>query len=99
MNVLFFVFLLPHSTLSSWARDQIQLLLQWQGRILLTHCARLGIKPVSWHRDSIDPDVPQIFFFVLGPHLQHTEVLCLRVESAAAASQHHSHSNVGSHHI
>jgi len=61
----FFLFGPPHSMWSSRARDQT-----WATVVIcstaaampdpLTHCARLGIKPASWHcRESVNPDVPQ----------------------------------------
>ena len=43
------------------SEPQLQATLQlWQGQDLLTHCARPGIKSVSWcFRDAADPIEPQ----------------------------------------
>ena len=62
---IFFLLWLPHSIWSSWARDQI-----WAAIVTcdtaaamldpLIYCARLGIKPVSWHcKDATNPFAPQ----------------------------------------
>ena len=58
---LFFNFWPPHGLWSFWARDQIQAAVATYTTTAatldpLTHCARLGIKPVSWRcRDAADP--------------------------------------------
>ena len=68
-SFLFFLFLFwpPLGTLSSPARDQIQATVAVNATAVarpdpLTHCARLRIKPASWHyRDAADSVVPLAF--------------------------------------
>ena len=58
-------FWLPRGIWSSWARDRILAAdVTYAAAVAapdpLTHCSRLGMKPVSTHcRDAADPVVPQ----------------------------------------
>ena len=67
----FFLFWLPCSIWSSQARDQIRNTVATYTAAVemldpLTHSARLGIEPASWHcRDAAHPIVgtPEVFIF------------------------------------
>ena len=54
----------PHGIWGSWARNQIQAAVAAYAEVTatsdpLTHCARLGIEPASWHhRDAADSVAP-----------------------------------------
>lgn len=60
LEIDFFLFGLPHTIWSSWARNQIRAIAASSNSRSLTHCILPGIEPASWCcSNSANPLAPQ----------------------------------------